>query len=120
MDADVDGNPTGTTTTTGPAPGNFILGISIEPAASIAAQLANTKAAAEEETSMALTVSRPPPSTKVLAQRIIKNAFNFLASFAEGGGGNETVPLKAFQEWWGKFERRVENEPGFLEREADG
>jgi protein Hikeshi len=59
------------------------------------------------------------PSTKVLAQRIIKNAFNFLASFSGkvGPGGQEVVPLKSFEDWWRKFERRVELDPGFLERE---
>jgi hypothetical protein len=59
-------------------------------------------------------------STKVLAQRIIGNAFNFLASFAAGdssGRGTEVVPLKAFQDWWTKFERRVNLDPTFLERE---
>jgi protein Hikeshi len=62
------------------------------------------------------------PSTKVLAQRIIKNAFNFLASFSGtlGPGGQEVVPLKSFEEWWRKFERRVEVDPGFLEREDQG
>lgn len=77
------------------------------------------KAAPAEETSTALTLARRPPTTKVLAQRIIKNAFNFLASFAGGAGGSEMVPLKAFREWWVKFERRVENDPGFLERDVD-
>jgi protein Hikeshi len=62
---------------------------------------------------------RAPPPTKLLAQRIIKNAFNFLASFAGGSGGQEVVPLKSFQDWWTKFERRVENDPGFLERDGD-
>jgi hypothetical protein len=60
---------------------------------------------------------RRPPSTKLLAQRIIKDAFNFLASFAGGRSGQEVVPLKSFQDWWTKFERRIENDPGFLERD---
>jgi hypothetical protein len=115
MDAPSDQPPTSTTL----PPGDFTLGISIEPAASIAAQLASVKAAPAEGTSTALTLARRPPTTKVLAQRIIKNAFNFLASFAGGAGGSEMVPLKAFQEWWVKFERRVENDPGFLERDVD-
>ena len=37
------------------------------------------------------------------------------------GGGEEVVPLKAFRDWWVKFERRIEVEgTGFLEREDDG
>jgi hypothetical protein len=57
------------------------------------------------------------PSTLVLAQRIIKNAFNFLASFSGAAGQVEVVPLKAFEEWWRKFESRVRSDPRFLERD---
>ncbi|KAL8713016.1 MAG: hypothetical protein Q9220_002876 [cf. Caloplaca sp. 1 TL-2023] len=100
------------------------IGISIEPAATVEAQIAALKA----NTSSALVVAnksqlRPssPISTKVLAQRIIKNAFNFLASFAGQTtvGGEEMVPLRSFRGWWEKFERRVEMDPGFLERDVD-
>jgi hypothetical protein len=52
-----------------------------------------------------------------LAQRIIKNAFNFLAGFSGTAGQVEVVPLKAFEEWWRKFEGRVRSDPGFLERD---
>jgi hypothetical protein len=63
-----------------------------------------------------VTLALPVP-TKVLAQRIIANAFNFLASFSSGGPtGRETVPLKSFQEWWKKFEGKIERDPSFLER----
>jgi len=89
------------------------LGISVEPAANIQSQLAALQT--EGSSSMAL-VKRSPP-TKVLAQRIINNAFNFLASFAGAAGGQEVVPLKSFQDWWIKFERKIENDPGFLERD---
>ncbi|KAI9795558.1 MAG: hypothetical protein M1833_006958 [Piccolia ochrophora] len=104
------------------------VGISIEDAASVQAQLAVVKGGGAPgpvggTTSMAL-VKPPagPPPTKVLAQRIIQNAFNFLASFAEkgkgqSGAGEEVVPLKSFREWWAKFERRIERDPGFLERD---
>lgn len=61
---------------------------------------------------------RAQPPTVVLAQRIIQNAFNFLASFSgqAGPGGVEVVPLKAFENWWKKFESRVRSDPSFLER----
>ena len=106
--------------------GEVAVGISIEPAANISTQLETLKSA-QSSSSTALVTSRSPhqrPSpltTKVLAQRIIKNAFNFLASFAgtTGVGGQEVIPLKSFQDWWAKFERRIENDPGFLEKEAD-
>ncbi|CAJ2501884.1 Uu.00g047370.m01.CDS01 [Anthostomella pinea] len=63
---------------------------------------------------------QPPPSSQVLAQRIIQNAFNFLSGFSgQVQGGVEVVPLKAFQEWWRKFENKVKVDPSFLEREQD-
>ena len=98
------------------AAGNVNVGISVEPSANVQAQLANLKTEASNSNALV----RRPPSTKVLAQRIIKNAFNFLASFGGTVGGQEVVPLKSFQDWWTKFERRVENDPGFLERDDDG
>ncbi|MCJ1312213.1 hypothetical protein MMC25_005887 [Agyrium rufum] len=122
MDADQSFTPS-----TSALEGEVTIGISVEPAAQIVAQLANLKAQAgatvmtngSTASPGAMVLHRSAPTTKVLAQRIIKNAFNFLASFAEGGGGNEMIPLKSFRDWWTKFERRVENDPGFLERDQD-
>lgn len=104
------------------------VGISIEPTASIQAQLAILKPSGvgTASTSTAVVLARQQQasslSTKTLAQRIIKNAFNFLASFAgnTGPGGEEVVPLRSFKAWWEKFERKVETDPTFLEREGDG
>ncbi|ERF68939.1 hypothetical protein EPUS_08173 [Endocarpon pusillum Z07020] len=105
--------------------GDINIGISVEPAANIQAQLAALQSQTQSQSlsstsaDLALVIHRPPPQTKELAQRIIKNAFNFLASFAgeAGPGGQEVVPLRSFQEWWTKFERKVQNDPGFLERD---
>ena len=103
--------------------GDVTLGLSIEPTANIVAQLDSlrTSQMALVSTHGQQQQQRPPNpvSTKILAQRIIKNAYNFLGSFAgsAGPGGVEVVPLKGFQDWWTKFERKVENDPGFLERE---
>ena len=121
VDMDADGE-VGVITANGTSVGAVTVGISIEPAATVAMQLKalNTVNTAGEMPSTALAVVKRPSSTTVLARRIIKNAFNFLASFAGGEGGNEVVPLKSFQEWWNKFERRIEVDPGFLERDEDG
>ena len=114
VDMAIDGS---THSVNGSSPGGDVnLGISVESAANIQLQLASLQA----EPSMSNALVRRPPSTKMLAQRIIKNAFNFLASFAGGPGGQEVVPLKSFQDWWTKFERRIENDPGFLERDEEG
>ncbi|PHH78546.1 hypothetical protein CDD83_3972 [Cordyceps sp. RAO-2017] len=63
----------------------------------------------------------PTPSTILLAQRIIQNAFHFLASFSgsAGPGGIEVVPLRAFENWWRKFESRIRSDPSFLEKPSD-
>ncbi|CZT46652.1 related to DUF775 domain protein [Rhynchosporium secalis] len=104
--------------------GTITLGISLEPASAVSAQIASLRSTTTISNSQALVLSSPAarktPDTLVLAQRIIKNAFNFLASFSGNvNGGVEVVPLKAFEEWWRKFEGRVRNDPGFLERDDD-
>ena len=104
-----------------PSTAEVTVGIAVEPSTTIMTQLDNLKNS--ESTALVSRDQQPSlttPSTKILAQRIIKNAFNFLASFAgtTGVGGQEVVPLKSFQDWWSKFERRIENDPGFLERET--
>ncbi|KAJ5817835.1 hypothetical protein N7447_007843 [Penicillium robsamsonii] len=103
------------------AAGVLTLGISIEEVQNIAPQLAALEA---ERPSGRMSNALVPQaagqkqiSTKVLAQRIIGNAFNFLASFAENDKGQDVVPLKSFHNWWAKFERRIEADPTFLERE---
>ena len=102
---------------------NVTIGISIESVAAVSDQLqqlgASKTAAAHSGSQSLILPANAAPSTKLLAQRIIKNAFNFLASFAGsvGPGGQEVIPLKSFQDWWTKFERRIENDPGFLERD---
>ena len=101
------------------------IGISIEQATTLAAQVEALHASQSASRSATLVPTKNAQSgsstisTKMLAQRIIKNAFNFLASFAGSGNGvgPEMVPLKSFQEWWTKFERRIESDPGFLERD---
>lgn len=102
------------------------VGISLEPTANIASQLQQLEAQKQQQgsgsaangTSTALVrAGQAPPSTLVLAQRIIKNAYDFTASFAQNIGGVEAVPLKSFQDWWTKFEHKIKVDPGFLERD---
>lgn len=100
-----------------------VIGISVEEAGSVATRIEEVRA---QSSSKALVPSGGSgagsggPTTLVLAQRIIQNAFNFLASFSSGGNGRgaggEVVPLRAFEEWWRKFEGRVRSDPTFLER----
>jgi len=111
-----------------PSTGSITLGISIESADSVSAQIAALQSLSSPSTtnpSSALVLANRGDGggkvdTLILAQRIIKNAFNFLASFSGNvNGGVEVVPLKAFEDWWKKFEGRVRADPGFLERDGD-
>ncbi|KAH7163624.1 hypothetical protein B0J13DRAFT_39891 [Dactylonectria estremocensis] len=96
----------------------LVMGISVEAEDAVAAQL---QTLAANKTSNPGAGSSSQPSTAILAQRIIQNAFNFLSSFsgAAGPGGVEVVPLKAFEDWWRKFESRVRSDPSFLEKQSD-
>lgn len=110
---------------------SLILGISIEDAATVTQKMAaltsTTTSAAGASSAMVKATPATQNQALILAQRIIKNAFNFLASFsgnvpvpgAPGAAGVEVVPLKAFEEWWKKFENKVRNDPSFLERDVD-
>ena len=98
----------------------LVIGVSIEPAASVAERIQEQQQA-NGKGGQGQGQGQGQPSTQVLAQRIIQNAYNFLSSFSGqvGQGGVEVVPLKAFQEWWRKFEGRVRSDPTFLEREQN-
>jgi hypothetical protein len=110
-------------TTASASSGNVVIGISIEPADSVLARIAELASSSSTSTALVPVSGQgqgqgQQPSTLVLAQRIIKNAFNFLASFSGTAGQVEVVPLKAFEDWWRKFENRVRTDPGFLERDG--
>ncbi|KEF52933.1 uncharacterized protein A1O9_10839 [Exophiala aquamarina CBS 119918] len=99
--------------------GEINLGISVEPVQNIQVQMAQLQQQQQGSNSGGKS-GTAAPDTRLLAQRIIKNAFNFLAGFAGNtANGIEVVPLKSFQDWWTKFERRVQNDPAFLERDED-
>lgn len=114
----------------GAAP-SLILGISIEDAATVTQKMATLSSSSANTLANSTAMVKSTPTNQnqalVMAQRIIKNAFNFLASFsgnvpvpgAPGAAGVEVVPLKAFEEWWKKFENKVRNDPSFLERDLD-
>ncbi|KAI1198715.1 hypothetical protein F5X97DRAFT_143607 [Nemania serpens] len=112
--------------------GGVVIGIDIEDATSVAeriqqlqlqsqSQSQSQSAALVPATGAAAGASAQQQVQIQLAQRIIRNAFNFLSSFSGqvGETGVEVVPLKAFQEWWRKFEAKIRNDPGFLDRQQD-
>ncbi|KAI0538085.1 hypothetical protein GGR58DRAFT_318977 [Xylaria digitata] len=104
------------------AEGGIVIGIDIEDAASVAERIQQLQQQSQSQsTALVPTGKNREPSAQVLAQRIIQNAFNFLSGFSGqvGQSGIEVVPLKAFQEWWRKFETKIKNDPSFLERPQD-
>lgn len=102
----------------GSAVPDLALGISVELAQQVAANLEQKKA--QEAAAVAVPTTglelvrrgQNAATTKVLAQRIIQNCYGFLTSWGTG----DTVPLKAFQAWWTKFEHKMDVDPDFLER----
>lgn len=94
---------------------DLVIGVSVESEESVGQRLQELAATKSGNS------SGGQPSTAILAQRIIQNAFNFLSSFSgtAGPGGVEVVPLKAFENWWRKFESRVRADPSFLEKQSD-
>ncbi|SPO02642.1 related to DUF775 domain protein [Cephalotrichum gorgonifer] len=105
----------GSSTDTPSAGSELVIGVSIEPAASVASRIMELPAS---KPSPPASTSSPP--AVVLAQKIIQSAFNFLASFSgtAGPGQVEVVPLKAFEGWWRKYEGRLRSDPTFLERDG--
>ncbi|KAF2859284.1 hypothetical protein K470DRAFT_219488 [Piedraia hortae CBS 480.64] len=89
---------------------DIVVGVSVEPIAQVEAQMQGLRPGGDGGKSAAVT-PKASNDVKALAQKIIGNAFDFLASY-----GSDTVPLKAFQSWWNKFEHKLDVDPGFLER----
>ncbi|KAI1435373.1 hypothetical protein GGR50DRAFT_694235 [Xylaria sp. CBS 124048] len=108
-----------------------VIGIDIEDGASVAGRIqqqqhqsqaqSQSQSQSQSQAVVPTSSAAAPVSTHLLAQRIIQNAFNFLSGFSGqvGQSGVEVVPLRAFQEWWRKFEAKIKNDPGFLERVQD-
>ena len=103
------------------APIEISLGISLEPAAEVEAQLNLLRANTSSSTAVAIGGSAQPApmdpnSTAALAGKIMQHAFNFLSGFATNDG---MISLKAFGNWWTKFQARLSADPQFLERLGD-
>ncbi|KAK5634114.1 hypothetical protein RRF57_009828 [Xylaria bambusicola] len=108
------------------AEGGVVIGIDIEEAGSVAERIQQLQQQSQSQSTALVPANGgsrggETSSTLILAQRIIQNAFNFLSGFSGqvGQSGIEVVPLKAFQDWWRKFETKIKNDPSFLERPQD-
>ncbi|KAL2315730.1 Inositol metabolism protein Opi10 [Schizosaccharomyces pombe] len=99
-----------------------MLGISVEP-------LTNFTETPAVSTSASNAIAKPLPPVTSVAQKILTNLYNFLASFATSqlppnsiGLGdlrpNDTfIPLRVFQDWHAKFLNKLSNNPNFLDSE---
>ncbi|KAI5962669.1 uncharacterized protein KGF55_003745 [Candida pseudojiufengensis] len=89
------------------------IGISIEPTPQAEQLIQQSKQ--QNSTSLVSTKPQPQPSkpsdTAQLANKIVGNAYNYLASFIDNQG---KVPIKAFDNWWDKFKTKLQNNPNFL------
>jgi protein Hikeshi len=102
-----------------------ILGFSIEPLAQIQAQMAsmpasNLSANATAGTGGVVSVSKPDAT--LLAERIVKNLFNYVSGFVPGSGSRVTsdsvVSMGVIAKWYEKFLSKVKaGGVEFLERE---
>ncbi|KAF5372602.1 hypothetical protein D9758_005223 [Tetrapyrgos nigripes] len=92
-----------------------ILGLSVEPLDQIAAQIATLPA------SVSKLNQDPSRDTTVLAEKIVKNLFNYLAGFTGGGGPmspDVPVPMGLIVKWYEGFMTKIKNSGiAFLERD---
>lgn len=101
-----------------------ILGFSIEPLAQIQAQMSTLRS---PNTSMAggsgAALATPPPDPTLLAEKIVKNLFNYVSGFVPGGGTGQVtpdsvVPMGVIAKWYEKFLAKAKaGGIGFLDRE---
>ncbi|AAS52345.1 AEL339Cp [Eremothecium gossypii ATCC 10895] len=106
----------------------LIIGISIEPQEQAAFKLEEAKQAHKSTAqSGALVVSRNqggniatpgqlsrayPLLTQQLASKIVQHAYNFLSGFLDE---RNSVPIKKFEAWWEKFQKRLQNDATFID-----
>ncbi|ORY89462.1 hypothetical protein BCR35DRAFT_300654 [Leucosporidium creatinivorum] len=93
------------------------LGILCEPIPSVEAQVAalsSSATAANPAQSTALVVAgaNAPPDSVVLAQKVAKNLFNAVGSFAQGVQGPDGkmmygIDLAVIEKWYTNFERKI-------------
>lgn len=99
-----------------------VLGFSIEPLAQIQEQVALLPSS----NPAAGILAKPAADPTLLAERIVKNLFNYVSGFAEGsgmgmGGGiqpGSRIEMAVIARWYEKFVGKIRNGGvGFLERD---
>ncbi|AET38340.1 Opi10p Ecym_2627 [Eremothecium cymbalariae DBVPG len=105
----------------------LIIGISIESYEQAAAKIeqlrsertANVHSGTLVVRNQAMSVKTPgqlariyPVLTLQLASKIVQHAYNYLTGFLDE---KSNVPIKKFETWWEKFQKRLENDGTFLD-----
>jgi len=62
---------------------------------------------------------RPVEDRQYIAKKIAKDLYNFMASFAGGGGGQLVVPSNAFDMWIKRFDDKFRRDPNFFLKTQD-
>jgi len=104
-----------------------ILGFSVEPLTQIQAQIGSMPATSANTNTAGTggAVLIPGPDATLLAERIVKNLFNYVSGFVPGGGNggvlvtaDSLVPMGVIAKWYEKFLSKVKaGGVKFLERE---
>lgn len=90
-----------------------VLGLAIEPLPQILAEVASLPSALSQK-------ANPVAETTLMAERIVKHLFNYLAGFASGGPltPESAVPMGMIMRWYESFVSKVRNSGvGFLENQ---
>ncbi|KAJ1661119.1 hypothetical protein IWQ61_000055 [Dispira simplex] len=124
----------GTSIAAGPS-GSATLGISIEPLASVEAQVAQLYQSTVTPSSTVGALVPHKPTAAVdhllpaqqqaimipLVKKVMENLYNFVTSFiASGQPGpgtnpdNQSIPIKAFETWYRNVEHKLQMSPDFL------
>ena len=92
------------------------LGLSIEPLENIVRETAGLQGA------LAPPAENKAATATLMAERVVKNLFNYLSSFVDGNpaalGAEVMVPMGMIAKWYETFMVKVRNQgTGFLERQ---
>jgi protein Hikeshi len=98
-------------------PAQIVIGISIEP-------LASVQNVEETHTiSQQFRQQQVITTTAVMAQKIGQDLFNYMRSFDTSGATTASqtivVPANIFDRWWQRFERKLQRDPNFFLKNPD-
>jgi len=100
-----------------------VLGFSIEPLPQIQSQVSSMRTSTTGTLASSGAVATPAPDPTLLAEKIVKNLFNYVSGFVPGGGRgsvteNSVVPIGVIAKWYEKFLAKVKaGGVGFLDKE---